>query len=245
VREIKVHSLLKGTIIKWSDGSSNDFPKLSVKVRDEIVTFGAGQELQVDKNGVVGGGKYLKPDELHRLIEARGDEVVFFDGRNEYEAAIGKFKNALVPKVSTSREFISELEKKDYDKIKDKAVVTYCTGGIRCEVLTMLMKNRGFKEVYQLDGGIVKYGEAYGDDGLWEGKLHVFDGRMVHSFSDQANDIGSCVHCSGKTSNYKNCADPTCNKLVLVCAVCATSTQYCPMHCQLSEQISPIPHSTV
>jgi len=159
-------------------------------------------------------------------MSERGEDVVFFDGRNRYEAAIGKFKNAVVPDVATSREFIKEIEKPEYDKLKDKPVVTYCTGGIRCEILSVLMKNRGFKEVYQLDGGIVKYGEAYGDDGYWEGKLHIFDNRMVTQFSDQAKDIGHCSHCQKQTSNYENCANKSCNKLVLVCEACADK-DYC------------------
>jgi UPF0176 protein len=104
---------------------------------------------------------------------------VFFDGRNAHEAAIGKFKNAVVPNTFTTHDFITELESGKYDDIKDKPIVTYCTGGIRCEVLSSLMINRGFKEVYQIDGGIVKYGEVYGDDGLWEGSLRVFDSILV------------------------------------------------------------------
>jgi UPF0176 protein len=90
----------------------------------------------------------------------------------------------------------------------------------------MMMKKRGFKEVYQIDGGIVKYGEEYGDDGLWEGSLYVFDGRMGTKFSDKAVDIGTCVHCSGTTSNYENCVNQKCNKLVLMCDDCSDKA-YC------------------
>ncbi len=214
-------AVFKGINYKWSDGGADDFPKLSVKVRPEIVTFKAADELQVDETGVVGGGKHLKPEEVHRLLKERGDEVVFFDGRNKYEAEIGKFKDAVVPDIETSRDFIEEIEDPKYDAIKDKPIVTYCTGGIRCEILSALMIKRGFKEVYQIDGGIVKYGEKFGDDGMWEGKLHVFDGRMKVQFSDQARDIGRCTHCEGSTSNYLNCANAQCNKLVLVCESCA------------------------
>lgn len=213
--------IFKGIMYKWSDGSNQDFPRLSVKVRPEIVAFGAPDELKVDYKGVVGGGKHLKPKQLHELLEEKGDEVIFFDGRNKYEAEIGKFKNAVVPDVQTSRDFIKEIEDPKYDAIKDKPIVTYCTGGIRCEILSSLMKNRGFKEVYQIDGGIVKYGEAYKDEGEWEGKLHIFDNRMVMQFSDEAVDIGVCVHCQSKTSNYVNCANKQCNRLVLVCEDCA------------------------
>lgn len=216
----------KGIDYKWSPGSAQDFPRLSVKVRDEIVTFRAADELVVNEKGVVNGGQHLKPEQLHELLAERGDDVVFFDGRNKYEAQIGKFKNAVVPDVENSREFIQEIEKPAYQSLKDKAVVTYCTGGIRCEVLSALLKNRGFKEVYQLDGGIVKYGEKYGNEGYWEGKLHVFDDRMRVEFSDEARDIGTCVHCKDKTSNYVNCSNVACNRLVLVCQKCAAN-EYC------------------
>lgn len=214
--------IFKGIAYKWSEGSADNFPRLSVKVRPEIVAFGAPDELEVDASGVVGGGKHLKPKQLHKLLEERGEEVVFFDGRNKYEAKIGRFKDAVIPDVENSRDFIKEIEDPKYDAIKDKPVVTYCTGGIRCEVLSSLMKKRGFKEVYQLDGGIVKYGETYKDKGEWEGKLHIFDNRMVMQFSEEAVDLGECVHCEGKTSNYENCANKQCNRLVLVCENCAS-----------------------
>lgn len=220
VKETKAFSAFNGTTFKWSDGGRENFPKLSVKVRDEIVTFGAADELKVDANGVVGGGKHLKPEEVHKLVAERGKDVVFFDGRNAYEAEVGKFKNAVVPEARTTKDFLEELESDKYNDIKDKPVVTYCTGGIRCEILSSLMKNRGFKEVYQMDGGIVKYGEKYGDEGLWEGSLYVFDGRMGVKFSDNAKDIGECIHCGGKTSNYENCALKSCNDLVLICENC-------------------------
>lgn len=212
----------KKTVFKWSEGTREDFPRMSVKVRDELVAFNAGDELIVDESGVVGGGKHLKPKALHKLVEERGADVVFFDGRNAHEAAIGKFKNAVIPETNTTHDFISELESGKYDDIKDKPVVTYCTGGIRCEVLSSLMKNRGFNEVYQIDGGIVKYGEAYKDDGLWEGSLRVFDERMTVEFSDNAKIIGECIHCKEKTSNYENCEWVACNDLVLICETCKT-----------------------
>jgi UPF0176 protein len=225
-REMNRSVVFKNITYKWSDASKDPFPRLSVKVKDELVAFGAPNEIKVNENGVIGGGTHLKPEALHQLLKEKGDEVVFFDGRNAYEAEVGKFKNAVIPDTKTSRDFLPELDSNKYDNIKDKPVVTYCTGGIRCEALSALMKNRGFKEVYQIDGGIVKYGEAYGDDGLWEGSLHVFDDRMSHRFSDKSIDIGSCVHCSGKTSRFINCADMSCNKLVLVCDGCEQKT-YC------------------
>lgn len=221
---------------KWSEGGADDFPRLSVKVRDEIVSFGAPGELKVDENGVVGGGIHLQPEELHALLEekkAGGQDVKFFDGRNAFEAQIGKFKDAIVPDVATTHDFINELDSGKYDDLKDQPVVTYCTGGIRCEVLSSLMVNRGFKEVYQLDGGIVRYGETYKDQGLWEGSLYVFDKRMHLEFSEEAKTIGQCVRCQAPTNKFENCSNLSCRNLTLYCAECASSpeTLRCPEGC--------------
>lgn len=220
VKATKSYEAFRKTVFKWSDGQREDFPRLSVKVRDELVAFNAADELQVNENGVVGGGKHLKPEQVHKLVEKYGDDVVFFDGRNAYEAQVGKFKNAVVPETKTTRDFKKDLASDKYEELKNKHVVTYCTGGIRCEILSVLMKNRGFENVYQMDGGIVKYGEKFKDDGLWEGKLYVFDGRMIQEFSEKAKDIGHCIHCDSKTSNFENCANVACNFLVLICEKC-------------------------
>jgi UPF0176 protein len=227
VSETKSFNAFKGTKFKWSGGNSGDFPKLSIKVRDEIVTFGASNELKVDDNGIIGGGKHLSPAQVHSLIEKRGkDEVVFFDGRNNYEAAVGRFKDAVVTEARNTRDFKKELDDPKYEKLKDKAVVTYCTGGIRCEVLSMLMINKGFKEVYQIDGSIVKYGEKYRDKGFWEGSLYVFDGRMGMKFSEEAKDIGKCSFCNHRTSRFINCANKACNELIISCENCVEEA-YC------------------
>lgn len=226
-REMNKSITFKGITYKWSDGTGQEFPRLSVKVRDELVAFNAADELEVNEQGVVGGGTHLKPEQLHELVKKHGDDVVFFDGRNAYEAAVGKFKDAIVPATNTTHDFKKDLDSDKYNDIKDKPVVTYCTGGIRCEILSSMMKKRGFKDVYQIDGGIVKYGEKYGDEGLWEGSLYIFDGRMNHRFSDKSKDIGSCVHCQGKTSNYENCADVACNRLVLICDNCVDNKTTC------------------
>lgn len=221
VKATKQYPGFKGIVFKWSDGGREDFPRLSVKSRRELVGFkNSDDEFDVDESGVVGGGQHIKPEQVHELVEKYGDDVVFFDGRNAHEAKIGKFKNAIVPNTNTSRDFIAELESDKYDDIKDKKIITYCTGGIRCEVISAMMKKRGFNDVYQIDGGIVKYGEAYGDDGLWEGSLRVFDNRMTVNFSDHAKTIGECTHCGSKTSNFENCAQTECNELVLICEDC-------------------------
>lgn len=212
----RTKEFFKGIEFKWSEGGADDFPRLSVKVRDEIVSFGAPGELKVDETGVIGGGVHLKPEEVNELVASR-DDVVFFDGRNAFEAEIGKFKGAIVPDVETTHDFIGELDSGKYDHLKDKPVVTYCTGGIRCEVLSSLMKNRGFEEVYQIDGGIVRYGEKFGDSGLWEGSLYVFDKRMHMEFSSDAATVGQCAVCEASTNEFYNCGEGECRKQTLLC----------------------------
>jgi len=235
VRNTKQYLPFKGIDFKWSngnadaDGRSADFPRLSVKVRKEVVTFGVPGEIKVDDSGVVGGGTKLTPEGLHTLAAEK--DLVFFDGRNKVEAEVGRFKGAVVPDVDTTREFMAELDSGKYDDLKDRPVVTYCTGGIRCEVLTSLMINRGFQEVYQLDGGIVRYGEAFRDKGLWEGSLYVFDNRKTVTFSDKAAVIGNCHLCRGKTSRIEDCVEDSCLEQLVVCDSCADSTPAaCSMH---------------
>jgi UPF0176 protein len=220
VRETREYPGFGKTDFKWSEGTGKDFPRLSAKVRKELVAFTTPDEIKVEKSGIVNGGKHLKPQEVHALVEEKGDEVVFFDGRNAFEAKIGKFKNAVVPDVQTTHDFIQELESGKYDHLKDKPIVTYCTGGIRCEILSAVMINRGFKEVYQMQGGIVRYGERFRDKGLWEGSLYVFDGRMKINFSDEAKTIGDCEKCEGKTSTFRNWSNLGCRDLILLCDSC-------------------------
>ncbi len=229
VKETKAYPGFKKIDFKWSDGQGNDFPRLKVRVRDELVAFGNPQELEVDENGVVGGGVHLKPYDVEKLVKERGDEVVFFDGRNAFEAKIGKFRNAVVPDVTTSRDFVTEIESGKYDHLKESPIVTYCTGGIRCEVLSSVMKKRGFKEVYQIEGGIVRYGKKFGDSSLWEGSLYTFDARMAIDFSDESKVIGECEMCSSATKQFYNCANISCHELVLLCETCAVnqSNKYC------------------
>lgn len=228
----------KGLDVKWSSGTGyvetapellkgedrsapwkriSDFPKLSVKVRDELVAFGIPEETRVDAQGVVGGGEHLTPQAVNALVAQRGEEVVFFDGRNAWEAEVGRFKNAIVPDVRTTHAFIEQIESGAFDDIKDKPVVTYCTGGIRCEILSAAMKNRGFIEVYQIEGGIVRYGETFGNDGLWEGSLAVFDGRETVDFAPGAEVLGRCAVCGASSSRLSDCADRSCRSRFVTC----------------------------
>jgi len=238
LKRTKEYGPFKGLDVKWSSGTGYvasapemlkgedrrapwkriiDFPKLSVKVRDELVAFGIPEETEVNERGVVGGGVHLSPQAVNDLVAARGDDVVFFDGRNAWEAEIGRFKNAVVPDVRTTHGFIEQIESGVFDDLKDKPVVTYCTGGIRCEILSVAMKNRGFNEVYQIDGGIVRYGEAFGNDGLWEGSLAVFDGRETMDFAAGAAVLGHCALCGETSNQLSDCADRSCRARFVVC----------------------------
>jgi UPF0176 protein len=227
LRKTRQYPAFKDLDVKWSEGTGEDFPRLSVKVRDEIVSFGAPEELVVTEDGVVGGGTRLSPEQLHELVEAK--EVTFFDGRNAFEAEIGKFRDAVVPDVATTRDFVAELDSGRYDHLKNQPIVTYCTGGIRCEVLSSLMVTRGFSEVYQLEGGIVRYGEKYGDKGLWDGSLYVFDERKSIDFTGDAAVLGSCVTCGTATKRMENCGEPSCRRQLVVCDVHA-ETLRCDIH---------------
>ena len=238
IRATREYGPFSGLEVKWSEGTGfdqpapallhgvdrqvpwrriADFPKLSVKVRDELVAFGIPDETVVDADGVVGGGTHLSPAAVNQLVAERGDDVVFFDGRNAWEAEIGKFKGAVVPDVQTTHGFIEQIESGAFDDLKGKPVVTYCTGGIRCEILSAAMLERGFEEVYQIDGGIVRYGEAFGNDGLWEGSLAVFDGREAMDFAPGAAVIGVCGVCGEASNHLTNCADPDCRARFVAC----------------------------
>ncbi len=137
LRKTREHPAFRNLDAKWSEGTGSDFPRLSVRVRDELVSFGAPDELTVDEHGVVGGGTRLSPEQLHELVAEK--EVTFFDGRNAFEAQIGRFRDAVVPPVAATREFVGLLESGAYEHLKESAVVTYCTGGIRCVVLSALI----------------------------------------------------------------------------------------------------------
>ena len=221
VKTTKQYTGFRKIDFKWSMGTGNDFPRLRVRVRNELVAFDAPDAVTVTEKGVINGGKHLKPKAVDQLVAERGDEVVFFDGRNAFEAEIGRFKNAIIPDVQTTHDFVQEIQSGKYDDIKDRPIVTYCTGGVRCEILSAIMIENGFKEVYQIDGGIVRYGESQGDNSLWEGSLYVFDDRLNINFTEDAKTIGKCEKCKAPTSHFRNCTSLGCRDLILLCDDCA------------------------
>lgn len=209
VKAMKKSSKFKDTQFKWSEGTGDDFPKLSVKVRKELVTLDPEHEFDVFNKS-----KGLSPQQWHEYLEKHPD-VTLLDARNVYESEIGVFKgeNLIAPKINAFREIKEHLD----DIPKDKPVLTYCTGDVRCEYLSAYMKDKGFDEVYHLEGGIVKYGQKYGKDGFWDGKCFTFDNRMKLDFAD---DIAECRSCGEKTSEQINCEEPTCNELQVICDKC-------------------------
>ena len=205
------------------DGSAGaTLPRLSVAVHREIVAFGASEELRIGDSGVLGGGgRQLSPREVHDLVARRGPEVVFLDGRNRYEAEVGRFRGAHVPDVDAARDFLRELDSGKLDEFKHRPVITYCDSGLRSEILMSLMANRGFTEIYQLDGGIVTYGSDYADDGLWEGALYLLGDRVRILFRHHPVVLGRCESCGASTCSYRDCVAPLCGDHALLCNGCA------------------------
>ncbi len=197
---------------KVSDCEEQVFPKLRVVVRDEIVTLGIKGVSAKDC------AQHITPDELNTLMHS-GEEYYLFDARNGYESLVGKFKDAITPDISNFRFLPEKLN--EYEYLKKKKIVTYCTGGVRCEKFSALLKKEGFEDVMQLLGGIVKYGEAYPDDG-YEGRLYVFDKRItvrVNS-SDKEVVISNCIHCKCKSTQFINCSNVECNVQIICCGEC-------------------------
>lgn len=215
IKDLRKDPRFTDVFIKRSQGTGNDFPKLSIKVRKEIVTLGLGAHDDINPNETT--GIHLKPEELKKWYE-EGRDFVVVDMRNDYEFDVGRFKGSILPSLKNFRDLkenISELE-----PIKEKTVLTVCTFGVRCEKASGFLKKSGFKDVYQLDGGIGTYLQKFKDNKEFLGALYTFDNRKVISFSDNREIIGKCFFCEAKTEQYTNCANPKCNRHFLVCKSC-------------------------
>jgi len=192
------------------------FKKMHVRYKKELVTF----RLSKDINPNILSGKHLSPQEFYQKMEE--DDVIILDGRTDYEYDLGHFRNAIRPPVKSFREFPRWI-KSDLSKHKDKKVLTYCTGGVRCEKLSTLLLKEGFKEVYQLYGGIVNYSQDPEVKGkLFEGKCYVFDERISIpvNFAEEYKITGKCYHCGKPTDRYVNCANLDCHLQHFECEEC-------------------------
>jgi len=205
---------------KEDPADEHAFKKMHVRLKNEIV--------HGDLTGVSisNGGKKLPPEELLKFYRERKDFVIV-DARNWYESKIGKFKNAITPQMKNFREWKKVVDK-DLKEYKNKTIVTYCTGGIRCEKASAYMVENGFTDVYQLDGGIVNFIKKYPDT-FWEGGMFVFDERRVvePNSSEQLKHIASCHYCGKPTSFYINCHNLECDKIIVSCHKCKAENGYC------------------
>lgn len=199
---------------KIHECKENIFPRVTVKYRKQLVAL--DEKVDVEKETA----PHLSPQEWSQMLEQEKDKVVI-DVRNDYEWKIGHFEGADLPKFSKFREFPAYAEdlKKAVDPEKTK-VMMYCTGGIRCELYSALLKRRGFKNVYQLSGGIIGYGLEAGKK-HWKGKLFVFDDRLAVDIDGKPSEvISKCHHCEAPSDTYYNCANMDCNNFFLSCPEC-------------------------
>lgn len=225
---------------KHSPGQGNAFPKLKVKVRDEIVTLGLGKEGDIDPNHIT--GTHITPQILKDWIE-KGEEFEIIDMRNDYEYAVGHFKGSINPEMENFRDLAKATP--ELEALKDKKVLTVCTYGVRCEKASGYLKTQGFKDVYQLEGGIGTYMKAYpGEDFL--GSLFVFDNRMLERFTDAYPVVGECRVCSQKSEHYANCALADCHKKIIVCETCLLSfgDAWCSQKCNQESHQTTAVHSS-
>jgi UPF0176 protein len=216
ITEMEKDSRFLNIHMKRSEGTGNAFPKLSVKVRPEIVSLHLGV-CDVDPN--VTTGIHLAPDELHQWM-ADKKEFYIVDMRNAYEHAVGQFAGSICPPMENFRDLPKLM--KMIDHLKDKTVLTVCTGGVRCEKASGYLITQGFKDVYQLDGGIVSYMEKYPNEDF-EGKLYVFDGRVAMGFytdDPKHKIIGKCTSCSLASENIVDCRERGCNGQFILCESC-------------------------
>ncbi len=219
---------------KRSPGTGTAFPKISVKVRDEIVTLGLGEQ---DFSPTETTGNYLQAEELHEWFKS-GKEFYIVDMRNDYEHAVGRFKGSILPKLGNFRDLPEVLPQ--LESLKDKTVLTVCTGGVRCEKASGFLVRNGFKDVYQLFGGIVTYMEKYPNEDF-HGLLYVFDGRVTMGFNVQDPShvvVGECQLCKAKTENYIDCKYIHCrgHRHILCCENCEQKQGgYCSQQCKRAD----------
>jgi len=197
------------------------FIKMHCRYKSEIVYSGLRDPHIIDPKKKT--GIHLEPKEFLEMKDQ--EDVLILDVRSDYEHSLGRFKNAVTLDIENFRDFPAKIN--ELAKYKDKKILTYCTGGIKCEKASALLLYEGFKEVYQLHGGIIKYGkEAGGQD--FEGKCYVFDNRIaVEVNSVNPVVISQCRNCSNTSSKMINCANPECNEHFTQCDECGERLDGC------------------
>lgn len=227
--DLRSNPLFADVVFKIERSDGHAFKKLFVRHKAELVTLRYDRKL----DPATEGGERLNPQQFHDYMQR--EDVVVLDGRSGYEYDLGHFRNAIRPEVDAFREF-PEWIRENMGNYKDKKILTYCTGGIRCEMLTAVLKEEGFRDVYQLDGGIVTYGQDPVVQGRgFDGNCYVFDERISVRVNqtDEHIVVGECYHCGGKTDRYINCADDSCHRQHLCCDDCLeTMHGYCSAECE-------------
>ncbi|MEM8953006.1 MAG: rhodanese-related sulfurtransferase [Verrucomicrobiota bacterium] len=205
-------------VFKVDGADGHVFPKLSVKWRPEVVTLGLEKDEDIDPNELT--GTYLNPEEWFEAMQR--EDVVILDGRNRYESDLGRFKGAVCPDVEHFRDFPEWIEAHRAEW-EGRRVLTYCTGGIRCEKLSGYLKRAGVEDVGQLEGGIIAYGKDESVRGRgFEGLCYVFDERLGVEVNrtEGRRVISRCVHCGEMSARYRNCAWSECNEQIFCCERC-------------------------
>jgi len=220
---------------KRSAGTGNAFPRLSVKVRREIVSLHLDTE---DFSPTQTTGKYLAAEDLHEWIHS-GKEFYIIDMRNDYEHKIGHFENSILPAMRNFRDLPKVLPTLEH--LKNKTIVTVCTGGVRCEKASGFLIKHGFNDVYQLHNGIVTYMEKYPEEDF-KGQLYVFDGRIAMAFNNPSVEhtvIGRCDKCNTPSERYVNCSLKSCNAHFICCDSCQekSGAVFCSTLCMVRSHL--------
>lgn len=228
---VKADPRFSDTEFKIDQYQEHAFAKINVRAKEEIVHSGLQHINPREKTG-----KHLEPEAFKALKDQ--EDVVILDVRSNYEHELGHFKNAVRLDIENFRDFPDKV--KELEHLKDKKVLTYCTGGIKCEKASAFLLEQGFKDVYQLHGGIIKYGlEAGGED--FEGKCYVFDNRLAVDVNKVNPKIVSrCFVCDTLSDRMVNCSNPECNVHVPICESCGWEMEgACSESCKTAAQKRP------
>jgi UPF0176 protein len=227
IAHIKGDKRFKYMDIKTSEGTGNAFPRISIKVRDEIVSTKLPKHIDPRKKTA----DRVTTKQLHKMYE-KGEDFVVVDMRNSWEIASGRFKNSIDPGIDASRDLPSKI---DFirEKTQGKKIVTVCNGGVRCEKMSAYLLDQGFENVYQLHNGIHPYMQQYPGQNF-EGTLYTFDDRLTMDFTEDRPIIGKCHRCQKSSENYINCSNNACHLLCIICDDCGgeESIVFCGDKCR-------------